>query len=192
MPTLPSMIAWQWGWSGRPRVILGLLDIVVSFQNGRRDFRSSRKISFFSVIFFRARVQRNVQLSGFAAAAELAHGHGTFVEVVHRNLPVTKVDGFSHAISDFRWKIGMAKKGPAAEIDAADIPVQLGIVFSRQCRAGEPEFTHMARRGVVHRQEAHASVERSISPAFDAFIENRVGFAGLNMILAVLAARRRR
>src|SRR5581483_2123587 len=41
MPTLPSMIAWQGGRSGRPRVLLGLLGIISSFQDGRNNFGSN-------------------------------------------------------------------------------------------------------------------------------------------------------
>ncbi|MBM2806238.1 MAG: hypothetical protein HW419_4131 [Deltaproteobacteria bacterium] len=76
-------------------------------------------------------MERNVQLPGLAAAAELAHGHRPFVEVVNGNLFVAKVDGSGHVVGDLIGQIGVAEKSPATEIDAADVVIQLGVVLAR-------------------------------------------------------------
>ena len=58
------------------------------------------KITFLAKVFLGSRMQRNGQLAGFAAAAELHHRHRSFIEMIDRNLRVAKIDGFGHLISD--------------------------------------------------------------------------------------------
>src|SRR5262245_60989652 len=52
-------------------------------------------------------VQRNVQLAGFAAAAEFLHGHRSFVEMIDGDLLVAEVDAFGHVVGDLRRQPGM-------------------------------------------------------------------------------------
>jgi hypothetical protein len=49
---------------------------------------------------FGSGMQRNIQLAGFTAVTELTHRHGSFVEVIHRNLLVAEIYCFSHMIGD--------------------------------------------------------------------------------------------
>src|SRR5258707_9368817 len=83
----------------------------------------------------------------------------------------------------------MAEKSPAAKIDAANCLLELRILSACKHGGGEAELLHVARRRVVDRQESHPRVERALTPAFDAFVENGIGTAGLDMIFTLFATR---
>lgn len=133
-------------------------------------------------------MKRNVQLTSFAAATELAHRHRALVEVIDGNLLVTEIDGFSHVVGDCGRQVGVAKKRPTAEIDGFNIAFQIGILLPCQHGAGKADPFHMARGGIVDRQEAHACTEGGGSPALHAFVEDGVCFTGFDMVSPVATA----
>ena len=100
-------------------------------------------------------MKRYIKLAGFAAAAELPHGHGTFIEMIHRNPFMTEIDRLGHAIGDLRRQVRVAKKSPAAEIDATNISFELGIMLAHEHGTGKPDLRHVTFRDAVDRQEAH-------------------------------------
>jgi hypothetical protein len=58
--------------------------------------------------------------------------------MIHRDMFVAKVDGPGHVVGDLVGQIGMAKKCPTAEIDAANRLIQFWVMVARQHGAGNP------------------------------------------------------
>ncbi len=95
--------------------------------------------------------------------------------MIHRDLLVTEIYRFGHVVGDIGGQIGMTKKGPAAKVHGANIPVHLWVVLPCQHGAGKPDLFHFAQNFVVNWQESHTCVERGRAPAFHAFVEDGVG-----------------
>ena len=100
-------------------------------------------------------MKRDVQLPGLATAAEFTNGHRSLIEVIHRDSLATEVDDPGHVVGDLGWQVGVAEKGPAAEIDARDILIHLRIVFARQYGARKADLFHMLQRPLIYREKTH-------------------------------------
>src|ERR1044071_6985120 len=61
------------------------------------------EIALLAEVFFCAGMKRDIQLTCFAAAAELDHRHRPLIEMVDGNFLMAKIDGFGHVVSDRRW-----------------------------------------------------------------------------------------
>ena len=122
-------------------------------------------------------MERDVQLASLAALTELAHRHGPFVEMIHRNLLVTEINRLGHVVGDIGVQIGMAKKGPAAKIHGTNILVHLRVMLPRQHGAGKADLFHFAQNCIVKWQESHVGIECVGAPALHAFVEDGIGLS---------------
>src|SRR4029450_749472 len=84
-------------------------------------------------------MKRNGERSAVAALTKLLHDHRPPIEMIHRNLPVARVDRRSHLVGELWREIAATKKRPTAEINGGDRLFKTGKFFARHGRTGKTQ-----------------------------------------------------
>src|SRR5262249_61151312 len=87
--------------------------------------------------------------AGSPAATELTHRHGSFVEVIHRNLLVAEIYCFGHMVGDGGGQVGVTKIGPATKVHGTNIPLHVPVVSPCQHGTRKPDLFHLAQDLIV-------------------------------------------